>query len=110
MITEEEILRLFRENEWFRQMVRQLVLTEELLGLPAKVEQLRAQMQEEFLKVWEAIHRVEKQLEANTRQIAHNSQQIDRLIERMERVEAQIEALTQRMERVEAQIEALTQR
>ncbi len=126
-------LRRLREDPDFREEVRRQVLTDELLDLPARVERLRAELHEEFRRVWEVIgaltermDRVEAQLQENARQIAENSRQIAEnsrqiasLTERMDRVEAQLQenarqiaensrqiaSLTERMDRVEAQLQ-----
>jgi len=99
----EEFLRLLHESPTFRDEVRRILLTEELLDLPARTERLRAEMHEELTRIWQAIG-------AQTERIERVEAQIASLTERMERVEAQIASLTERMERVEAQIASLTER
>jgi len=99
----EEFLRLLHESPTFRDEVRRILLTEELLDLPARTERLRAEMHEELTRIWQAIG-------AQTERMERVEVQIASLTERMERVEAQIASLTERMERVEAQIASLTER
>lgn len=118
----EEFLRLLREDLAFREEVRRQVLTDDLLELPARVERLRAEMHEEFRRVWEAIRENSRQIAALTErmdrveaQIAENSRQIAALTERMDRAEAQlqansrqIEALTKQVQENSRQIASLT--
>ncbi|HLG50668.1 MAG TPA: hypothetical protein VKY56_03410 [Chloroflexota bacterium] len=99
----EEFLRLLHESPTFRDEVRRILLTEELLDLPARTERLRAEMHEELTRIWQAIG-------AQTERMERVEVQIASLTERMERVEAQIASLTERMERVEVQIASLTER
>lgn len=73
-------IRRLREDPEFREEVRRIILTDELLALPARVESLRAEVHEEFRRVWEAIRA---------------------LTERMDRVEAQIAALVEAQRRTE---------
>jgi archaellum component FlaC len=113
----EEFLRLLHESPTFRDEVRRILLTEELLDLPARTERLRAEMHEELTRIWQAIgaqtermERVEVQIASLTERMERVEVQIASLTERMERVEAQIASLTERMERVEVQIASLTER
>ena len=113
----EEFLRLLHESPTFRDEVRRILLTEELLDLPARTERLRAEMHEELTRIWQAIgaqtermERVEVQIASLTERMERVEAQIASLTERMERVEAQIASLTERMERVEVQIASLTER
>jgi len=105
-----KFLELLDRDPAFREEVRRRLLTEALLQLPERAEQLRAEMREEFRRVWRAIRQNTRHIAALAAQVAENGRQIAALTERMERVEAQIAELTKRMEQVEAQIAALTKR
>jgi uncharacterized coiled-coil protein SlyX len=84
-----EIIAQMRANPALAEELRAVLLSRELLGLPAQMERVEAQI----ASLTERMERVEAQIAS--------------LTERMERVEAQIAALTERMERVEAQIAEL---
>ncbi len=108
----EEFLRLLREDLAFREEVRRQVLTDDLLELPARVERLRAEMHEEFRRVWEAIRENSRQIAALTErmdrveaQIAENSRQIAALTERMDRAEAQLQANSRQIEALTKQVQ-----
>jgi len=124
----EEFLRLLRTDHAFRAEVRRLVLTDELLTLPEKVEELtravkelaEAQRQhseilrqhseilrqhsEQISALVEAQRRTEETLRQHSEILRQHSEQIAALIEAQYRTEAQIAALeTQIAALVEAQ-------
>ena len=113
----EEVLRLLREDAAFREEIRRQILTDELLGLPEKVERLRAEMHEEFGKVWRAIgslsERTDALVEAQRRTEARLealTARVDALAEAQRQTEARLAALTARVDSLAERLEALTAR
>jgi len=129
----EQILELLRTDPSFREEVRRLVLTEELLALPSKFDQLVAvvhelaeiqrQQSEQIRSLMEAQKRTEEQVrvlaEAQRRteeQLQRQAEQIQALTEAQRRTEEQLQrqveqirALTETQRRTEEQLQALTQ-
>jgi hypothetical protein len=129
----EQILELLRTDPEFREEVRRLVLTEELLALPSKFDQLVAvvrelaeiqrQQSEQIRSLMEAQKRTEEQVrvlaEAQRRteeQLQRQAEQIQALTEAQRRTEEQLQrqaeqvrALTETQRRTEEQLQALTQ-
>ena len=87
----EQILELLRTDPEFREEVRRLILTEDLLALPSKVDQLV-----------EAV----RELTAVQRQQA---EQIRALAEAQRRTEERVEALAEAQRRTEERLEALVE-
>ncbi|GIV25364.1 MAG: hypothetical protein KatS3mg026_1056 [Bacteroidia bacterium] len=109
-----DLVRILQEHPEWREQLRTLLLSDELLQHPRRFEEF---VQQEHLPLQQAVQTLTEQMTQLTRQVSLLAHHLEQLTQRMERVEAQIEALTQRvndltqrMERVEAQIEALTQR
>jgi hypothetical protein len=129
----EQILELLRTDPSFREEVRRLVLTDELLALPSKFDQLVAvvrelaeiqrQQGEQIRSLMEAQKRTEEQVrvlaEAQRRteeQLQRQAEQIQALTEAQRRTEEQLQrqveqirALTEAQRRTEEQLQALTQ-
>ena len=129
----EQILELLRTDPSFREEVRRLVLTDELLALPSKFDQLVAvvrelaeiqrQQGEQIRSLMEAQKRTEEQVrvlaEAQRRteeQLQRQAEQIQALAEAQRRTEEQLQrqaeqvrALTETQRRTEEQLQALTQ-
>jgi hypothetical protein len=129
----EQILELLRTDPSFREEVRRLVLTDELLALPSKFDQLVAvvrelaeiqrQQGEQIRSLMEAQKRTEEQVrvlaEAQRRteeQLQRQAEQIQALTkaqrrteEQLQRQVEQIRALTETQRRTEEQLQALTQ-
>jgi hypothetical protein len=129
----EQILELLRTDPEFREEVRRLVLTDELLALPSKFDQLVAvvrelaeiqrQQSEQIRSLMEAQKRTEEQVrvlaEAQRRteeQLQRQAEQIQALAEAQRRTEEQLQrqaeqvrALTETQRRTEEQLQALTQ-
>jgi hypothetical protein len=129
----EQILELLRTDPEFREEVRRLVLTDELLALPSKFDQLVAvvrelaeiqrQQGEQIRSLMEAQKRTEEQVrvlaEAQRRteeQLQRQAEQIQALAEAQRRTEEQLQrqaeqvrALTETQRRTEEQLQALTQ-
>jgi hypothetical protein len=129
----EQILELLRTDPSFREEVRRLVLTDELLALPSKFDQLVAvvrelaeiqrQQSEQIRSLMEAQKRTEEQVrvlaEAQRRteeQLQRQAEQIQALTEAQRRTEEQLQrqveqirALTETQRRTEEQLQALTQ-
>jgi hypothetical protein len=129
----EQILELLRTDPSFREEVRRLVLTDELLALPSKFDQLVAvvhelaeiqrQQGEQIRSLMEAQKRTEEQVrvlaEAQRRteeQLQRKAEQIQALTEAQRRTEEQLQrqaeqvrALTETQRRTEEQLQALTQ-
>jgi hypothetical protein len=129
----EQILELLRTDPEFREEVRRLVLTDELLALPSKFDQLVAvvrelaeiqrQQSEQIRSLMEAQKRTEEQVrvlaEAQRRteeQLQRQAEQIQALTEAQRRTEEQLQrqaeqvrALTETQRRTEEQLQALTQ-
>jgi len=129
----EQFLELLRTDPEFREEVRRLVLTDELLALPSKFDQLVAvvrelaeiqrQQSEQIRSLMEAQKRTEEQVrvlaEAQRRteeQLQQQAEQIQALTEAQRRTEEQLQrqaeqvrALTETQRRTEEQLQALTQ-
>jgi hypothetical protein len=129
----EQILELLRTDPEFREEVRRLVLTDELLALPSKFDQLVAvvrelaeiqrQQSEQIRSLMEAQKRTEEQVrvlaEAQRRteeQLQRQAEQIQALTEAQRRTEEQLQrqaeqvrALTETQRRTEERLQALTQ-
>jgi len=129
----EQFLELLRTDPSFREEVRRLVLTDELLALPSKFDQLVAvvrelaeiqrQQSEQIRSLMEAQKRTEEQVrvlaEAQRRteeQLQRQAEQIQALTEAQRRTEEQLQrqveqirALTETQRRTEEQLQALTQ-
>jgi len=129
----EQILELLRTDPEFREEVRRLVLTDELLALPSKFDQLVAvvrelaeiqrQQGEQIRSLMEAQKRTEEQVrvlaEAQRRteeQLQRQAEQIQALTEAQRRTEEQLQrqaeqvrALTETQRRTEERLQALTQ-
>ena len=87
----EQILELLRTDPQFREEVRRLVLTEDLLALPSKFDQLVAVVHE--------LAEIQRQ----------QGEQIRALMEAQKRTEEQIQTLMEAQRRTEEQLQALTQ-
>jgi len=129
----EQFLELLRTDPEFREEVRRLVLTDELLALPSKFDQLVAvvrelaeiqrQQGEQIRSLMEAQKRTEEQVrvlaEAQRRteeQLQRQAEQIQALTEAQRRTEEQLQrqveqirALTETQRRTEERLQALTQ-
>jgi hypothetical protein len=129
----EQILELLRTDPEFREEVRRLVLSDELLALPSKFDQLVAvvrelaeiqrQQGEQIRSLMEAQKRTEEQVrvlaEAQRRteeQLQRQAEQIQALTEAQRRTEEQLQrqveqihALTETQRRTEERLQALTQ-
>ncbi len=86
-------LRRLREDPVFREEVRRLVLTDELLDLPRRVDALRAEMLEEFRRVWEALR--------------HLTERVDGLAQQVDALARQVNGLTQRVDALAQRVDAL---
>lgn len=113
-VWKEEFFRLLREDPTFREEVRRQVLTDDLLQLPGRVEQLRAEQHEGFRRVWEAIEKNDRQIASLTErmdqvetQIAENSRQIAELRKTVEEHSRQIAELRKTVEEHSRQIAEL---
>lgn len=106
----EEFLNLLRTDPSFRAEVRRLVLTEELLTLPEKVDELvravreLAEMQREHSEI---LRRHEAILREHSEILRQHSEQLAALTEAQKRMEEQLAALTEAQRRTEEQVAAL---
>lgn len=94
-------IRRLREDPEFREEVRRIILTDELLALPARVESLRAEMHEEFRRVWKAIEALIEQVTALAQQVAALAEAQKRTEARLDRVEAQLDRVEVQLGRVD---------
>ncbi|MDW8240681.1 MAG: hypothetical protein RMM98_13815 [Acidobacteriota bacterium] len=106
----EEILQLLRSDQAFREELRRQLLTEDLLALPARFDQLTEVVRE----LAEAVHnlaqaqqRTEEVLRRQGEQIERNSEQIRALIEAQRRTEEVLRRQGEQIERNSEQIQAL---
>jgi hypothetical protein len=90
-----DLVRLVTEHPEWREDLRRLVLTEELLALPDQVVRLRRDTEHGFQQL--------------TTQIAGLTSQVAGLTTAQDRTEKRIEALSEAQSRTEEQIKALTQ-
>jgi hypothetical protein len=98
MMIREEVLELLRSDQAFREEMRRQLLTEDLLALPARFEQLAEIVRE----VVEAVHDL---TEAQHRTDAA----IRGLMEAQQRTDAAIRGLTEAQQRTDAAIRGLTE-
>jgi len=115
----EQILELLRTDPQFREEVRRLVLTDDLLALPNKFDQLVAvvhelaeiqrQQGEQIRALMEAQRRTEEQLQRQAEQIQALAEAQRRTEEQLQRQAEQIQALAEAQRRTEEQLQALTQ-
>lgn len=95
MTLREQFLELLRTDPAFREEVRRLVLTEELLALPQKIDKLVQIVQE----LVEAQRQHSELLRQHSETLRKHSEQIAALIEAQRRTEEQIAALTRAQQR-----------
>lgn len=95
MTLRKQFLELLRTDPAFREEVRQLVLTEELLALPQKIDKLVQTVQE----LVEAQRQHSELLRQHSETLRKHSEQIAALIEAQRRTEEQIAALTRAQQR-----------
>lgn len=95
MTLREQFLELLRTDPAFREEVRRLVLTEELLALPQKIDKLVQTVQE----LVEAQRQHSELLRQHSETLRKHSEQIAALIEAQRRTEEQIAALTRAQQR-----------
>ncbi|MEW6301488.1 MAG: hypothetical protein AB1671_27765 [Thermodesulfobacteriota bacterium] len=105
-----DLVRLLEERPEWRSSLRRLVLTDELLALPAQVAELRIQAAQRFQELAEAQARTEAQVAALTTKVTE-------LAEAQARTEAQVAALTTKVTelaeaqaRTETHVTTLTER
>ncbi len=110
------IQRLRRDPD-FREEVRRLILTDELLALPARVESLRAEMHEEFRRVWEVIGQLaeaQRRTEVRVEELAEAQRRtevrVEELAEAQRRTEVRVEELAEAQRKTEARLESLAAR
>ncbi|MDW8029327.1 MAG: hypothetical protein RMK94_13145 [Armatimonadota bacterium] len=115
----EQILELLRTDPGFREEVRRLILTEDLLALPSKVDQLveavrelaeiQRQQAEQIRALADAQKRTEERLEALAEAQKRTEERVEALAEAQKRTEERVEALVEAQKRTEEQIGALAE-
>ena len=105
--TTDDLLREFRENDEFRNAVRRLILTDELLNLPVLVESLQMQMQQMNGRM----DGMESRMDSMETRMNDMQTQIDDLrtemTARLDAVDARLDALEARMDDMQTQIDNL---
>ncbi len=108
----EQFLELLRTDPAFRAEVRRLVLTDELLALPEKVDELVKAVQE-LVAVQrehsEILRRHEEILREHSEILRQHSEQLATLTEAQKRTEEQLAALAEAQKRTEEQLAALVE-
>ena len=110
------MIRLIREDPAFRDEVRRVVLSEELLGLPDRFERFRTETERHFERVWRAIESLTQRIEALTARVEalaeaqrRTDERLEALAEAQRRTEEQIRVLTEAQRRTDEQLKALVQ-
>lgn len=96
---------LYAHPEW-REELRRLVLTEELLELPEVVRRLADSVRE----LAEAQRRTEQRLDAVEQRLDAVEQRLDGVEQRLDGVEQRLDAVEQRLDGVEQRLDSLDQR
>lgn len=110
-----DLLRLLQERPEWRAELRRVVLTDELLALPAQVAELRAETERRFQELAQAQARTERQVaalaEAQARteeQVKALSARVTELAEAQARTEIQLAALAEQVAKLAQRLETLT--
>ena len=94
-----DFVKILEEKPEWRDELRRLVLTDELLKLPEMVRELT-----------EAQRRTEKRLESLAAHVDNLTVRVDALTEKLENLTARVDALTERLENLTARVDSLTAR
>ncbi len=92
-----ELLHLLREKPELREALRQVLLTEEILNLPAQVEQLAQAVREMQVILQQLAETVRELVEVQKR----TEQRLDRIEQRFDRLEQRLDSHDQRFDRLE---------
>ncbi|MCX7690633.1 MAG: hypothetical protein N2051_07545, partial [Thermoflexus sp.] len=98
-----DLLRLLREHQEWREQLRALILTEELLRLPAEFRAFRDEIFEAFRRETEA--RFQMLAEAQRR----TEERVEQLAEAQRRTEERLEQLAEAQRRTEERVEQLAE-
>lgn len=107
MKAKSSFIQRLRRDPDFREEVRRLILTDELLALPARVESLRAEMYEEFRRVWEVIGQLVEAQRRTEARLESLAARVEELAEAQRRTEVRVEELAEAQKRTEAQVALL---
>src|SRR5882724_5774148 len=97
-----DLVRLLEERPEWREELRRLVLTPELLALPEQIAELRARSEQQFQELIAAQQRTEARVDTLADQIAA-------LVAAQQRTEEEVRGLAQALRRTEGQVTLLTQ-
>lgn len=106
-ISPQDVLTLLRQDESFRDEVRRLVLTEELLRLPEQMAALATSLREHREQVREQMAALTQRLDALTQRVDALTQRVDALTQRVDALAGRVDALTQAVHGLERQMAAL---
>jgi tetratricopeptide (TPR) repeat protein len=98
----EDLLRLLRERPEWRQRLLEVLLTEELLKLPAEFKAFRAEALDRF-------DRLEKAIEELIKAQARTEERVGQVEDRLSRVEEAVARLAEAQARTEEEVAALIQ-
>jgi uncharacterized coiled-coil DUF342 family protein len=102
----QDLLRLLREHPDWREELRALLLTQELLTLPALVREL-AEGQE---RLTESVAQLTVRLDQLTESVAQLTVRLDQLTARVDQLTARVDQLTARVDQLTARMDQLTTR
>ncbi|MGC8916793.1 MAG: hypothetical protein ACP5NF_07430 [Thermoanaerobaculum sp.] len=115
----QELLKALAEHPEWREELRRMVLTEELLRLPAEVAAIRGEQvaqREEIVRLAQAVERLADLVAENQRQVGElaaaqkrTEQRVEELAEAQKRTEQRVEELAEAQKRTEQRVEELAQ-
>jgi len=91
----QDLVRILKEKPEWREELRRLVLTEELLALPEQLATFRAQTEQRFQELVEAQKRIEAQVAELAEAQKHTEVQVAELAEAQKHTEVQVAELIQ---------------
>ncbi|GBC85157.1 hypothetical protein HRbin11_01603 [bacterium HR11] len=109
MKAKSSFIQRLRRDPDLREEVRRLILTDELLALPARVESLRAEMHEEFRRVWEVIGQLAEAQRRTEVRLESLAARVEELAEAQRRTEVRVEELAEAQRRTEVRVEELAE-
>jgi len=115
-----DLIRLIEAHPEWRAMLRQLVLSEELLDLPRVVQELTEaqrhtelglqRLSEEVRALTQRVDSLAQRVDSLAEQMQHLTQRVDSLAEQMIQLTQRVDNLTQRVDTLAEQVQRLTQR
>ena len=115
-----DLIRLIEAHPEWRAMLRQLVLSEELLDLPRVVQELTEaqrhtelglqRLSEEVRALTQRVDSLAQRVDSLAEQMQHLTQRVDSLAEQMIQLTQRVDNLTQRVDTLAEQVQHLTQR